>query len=224
MRLLLVEDDLKLGKFTKLMLESQGYVVTWVKSGSEAMDYIVLETFEVIILDWMLPDISGVDVIKRCRLADVNIPIIMMTARGTIDDKVEGFNAGADDYIVKPFEFDELHMRILALGRRSFGRMTNELKYEMFEVDYHEHNIKFNDIVLELTRKEYLLMKVLIEHKGGIVSKDMIMEHVYTIDEIVSDNAIESLIRRIRAKIGNDISPFIIKVVRNMGYRLIKHA
>ena len=162
MRLLLVEDDLKLGKFTKLMLQSQGYVVTWVKSGSEAMDYIVLETFEVIILDWMLPDISGVDVIKRCRLADVNIPIIMMTARGTIDDKVEGFNAGADDYIVKPFEFDELHMRILALGRRSFGRMTNELKYEMFEIDYHEHNIKFNDIVLELTRKEYLLMKVLI--------------------------------------------------------------
>lgn len=224
MQILLVEDDLKLGKFTKLMLESHGHVVTWVQNGSDALDYIAHDGYEVVVLDWMLPDISGVEIVKQSRMNDIDIPIIMMTARSAIDDKVEGFNAGADDYIVKPFEFDELNMRILALGRRRSGRMSNLFHYEVFEINYNDNLITFEQDVLSLTRKEFLLMKLLIEHKGGIVSKDKIIDQIYTIDDIVSDNAVESLIRRIRTKVGKEISPFVIKVVRNMGYRLIKDA
>ncbi|TDM21001.1 response regulator transcription factor [Macrococcoides canis] len=224
MQILLVEDDKKLGKFTKLMLESKGHVVTWVLSGNDAIDYLEADLYEIMILDWMLPDITGLEVIRILRNRGNVLPVIMMTAKGTLEDKVSGFNAGADDYIVKPFEFDELNLRILALGRRLTGRIQNEFSYESFLIDYNTHLIEYENRALELTRKEYLLLKLLIEHKGGIVSKEQIIDHLYTIDDIVTDNAIEALIRRIRTKIGSEISPYIIKVVRNMGYRLIKDA
>jgi len=219
MQILLVEDDLRLGKMMRLLLMKQNNVVTWLTSGEEVIDYVGTERYDIILLDWMLPDVQGIDILKQIRAQRLTTPIIMMTAKGELEDKISGFETGADDYIVKPFEFEELNMRINALHRRSVGQMTSLLEIGPISVDTVKQRVRIHDNDINLTHKEYTLLVLLMEYQG-IVPKDMILDKVWSIDEIVSDNNVETLIKRLRQKLGTDIEPYKIKAVRNMGYTL----
>lgn len=219
MQILLVEDDLRLGKMMRLLLMKQNNVVTWLTSGEDAIDYAATNRYDIILLDWMLPDVQGIDILKQLREQHITTPIIMMTAKGELEDKISGFETGADDYIVKPFEFEELNMRINALHRRSVGQVTSILEVGPISVDTIKQRVRIRNNDINLTHKEYTLLVLLMEYEG-IVPKDMILDKVWSIDEIVSDNNVETLIKRLRQKLGRDIQPYKIKAVRNMGYTL----
>lgn len=219
MQILLVEDDLRLGKMMRLLLMKQNNVVTWLTSGEDAIDYAATNRYDIILLDWMLPDVQGIDILKQLREQHITTPIIMMTAKGELEDKISGFEKGADDYIVKPFEFEELNMRINALHRRSVGQVTSILEVGPISVDTIKQRVRIRNNDINLTHKEYTLLVLLMEYEG-IVPKDMILDKVWSIDEIVSDNNVETLIKRLRQKLGTDIQPYKIKAVRNMGYTL----
>ncbi|MBC9875313.1 response regulator transcription factor [Macrococcoides bohemicum] len=219
MQILLVEDDLRLGKMMRLLLTKQNNVVTWLTSGEEAIDYAETNRYDIILLDWMLPDVQGIDVLKQIRDEHITTPIIMMTAKGELEDKISGFETGADDYIVKPFEFEELNMRINAIHRRSVGQVTSILEVGPISVDTIKQRVRIRNNDINLTHKEYTLLVLLMEYEG-IVPKDMMLDKVWSIDEIVSDNNVETLIKRLRQKLGTDIQPYKIKAVRNMGYTL----
>ncbi|MFC6292811.1 DNA-binding response regulator [Macrococcus epidermidis] len=219
MQILLVEDDLRLGKMMRLLLMKQNNVVTWLTSGEDAIDYAATNRYDIILLDWMLPDVQGIDILKQLREQHITTPIIMMTAKGELEDKISGFETGADDYIVKPFEFVELNMRINALHRRSVGQVTSILEVGPISVDTIKQRVRIRNNDINLTHKEYTLLVLLMEYEG-IVPKDMILDKVWSIDEIVSDNNVETLIKRLRQKLGTDIQPYKIKAVRNMGYTL----
>ncbi|WP_414042202.1 response regulator transcription factor [Macrococcus animalis] len=223
MQILIIEDDLRLGKMMKLLLTKQSYVVTWLTSGSEALDYANTDRFDMILLDWMLPDIQGIDILKQLRASHITTPVIMMTAKGELEDKISGFETGADDYIVKPFEFEELNIRINALHRRSVGQMTMMLEVGPIQVDTSKKRVYINQTEFNLTNKEYTLLILLMEYQG-IVSKDIILDKVWSIDEVVSDNNVETLIKRLRQKLGTTIAPYKIKSIRNMGYTLTNDA
>lgn len=219
MQILLVEDDLRLGKMMRLLLMKQNNVVTWLTSGEDAIDYAATNRYDIILLDWMLPDVQGIDILKQLREQHITTPIIMMTAKGELEDKISGFETGADDYIVKPFEFEELNMRINALHRRSVGQVTSILEVGPISLDTIKQRVRIRNNDINLTHKEYTLLVLLMEYEG-IVPKDMILDKVWSIDEIVSDNNVETLIKRLRQKLGTDIQPYKIKAVRNMGYTL----
>ncbi|TDM40081.1 response regulator transcription factor [Macrococcoides goetzii] len=219
MQILLVEDDLRLGKMMRLLLMKQNNVVTWLTSGEDAIDYAATNRYDIILLDWMLPDVQGIDILKQLREQHITTPIIMMTAKGELEDKISGFETGADDYIVKPFEFEELNMRINALHRRSVGQVTSILEVGPISVDTIKQRVRIRNNDINLTHKEYTLLVLLMEYEG-IVPKDMILDKVWSIDEIVSDNNVETLIKRLRQKLGTNIQPYKIKAVRNMGYTL----
>lgn len=219
MQILLVEDDLRLGKMMRLLLMKQNNVVTWLTSGEDAIDYAATNRYDIILLDWMLPDVQGIDILKQLREQHITTPIIMMTAKGELEDKISGFETGADDYIVKPFEFEELNMRINALHRRSVGQVTSILEVGPISVDTIKQRVRIRNNDINLTHKEYTLLVLLMEYEG-IVPKNMILDKVWSIDEIVSDNNVETLIKRLRQKLGTDIQPYKIKAVRNMGYTL----
>lgn len=219
MQILLVEDDLRLGKMMRLLLMKQNNVVTWLTSGEDAIDYAATNRYDIILLDWMLPDVQGIDILKQLREQHITTPIIMMTAKGELEDKISGFETGADDYIVKPFEFEELNMRINALHRRSVGQVTSILEVGPISVDTIKQRVRIRNNDINLTHKEYTLLVLLMEYEG-IVPKDMILDKVWSIDEIVSDNNVETLIKRLRQKLGTDIQPYKIKAIRNMGYTL----
>lgn len=220
MQILLVEDDLKLGKLTKLMIESKQHIVTWVTDGRDALDYIETSRYDIVLMDWMLPSMEGIEVVRAIREQKMDVPIIMMTAKGTLDDKVTGFQIGADDYIVKPFDFEELEVRMLALTRRFSGRVSEKLIVGPIEIDLADQMTHVNGNHVLLKKKEYLLLTLLMHHAHHIVTRDLIFDKVWSIDDEVTDNAIEALIRRLRKKLGDSIAPYQIKVIRNMGYSL----
>lgn len=221
MQILLVEDDLRLGKMIQVLLQKQQYVVTWLTDGSEVEAYAMTDRFDLILLDWMLPELSGLEVLKKLRMQKVSTPVIMMTAKGEIEDKLSGFETGADDYIVKPFDFQELNMRIIALHRRSLGRATNNIEQGPIVINTMHNTVHIHNEEVHLTHKEYQLLKLLMEYQG-VVSKEMILDKVWSIDEIVSDNNVETLIKRLRQKIGKQMVPYKIKSIRNMGYTMVK--
>lgn len=221
MQILLVEDDLRLGKMIQVLLQKQQYVVTWLTDGSEVEAYAMTDRFDLILLDWMLPELSGLEVLKKLRMQKVSTPVIMMTAKGEIEDKLSGFETGADDYIVKPFDFQELNMRIIALYRRSLGRATNNIEKGPIVINTMHNTVHIHNEEVHLTHKEYQLLKLLMEFQG-VVSKEMILDKVWSIDEIVSDNNVETLIKRLRQKIGKQMLPYKIKSIRNMGYTMVK--
>ncbi|WP_414054759.1 response regulator transcription factor [Macrococcus equi] len=223
MQVLLVEDDLRLGKMMKMLLTKQNHIVTWLTNGEEALDYAATKRFDIILLDWMLPDVQGIDILKQIRSQHIATPIIMMTAKGELEDKVSGFETGADDYIVKPFEFEELHIRMNALHRRNVGQMTNILEVGPIAVDTTKKKVLIHGADINLTNKEYTLLVLLMEYQG-IVAKDMILDKVWSIDEVVSDNNVETLVKRLRQKLGTSIAPYKVKAIRNMGYILTDDA
>ena len=217
MRLLLVEDDEQLGYGIRKALMRDGDHVDWLTDGKQALDSIRRETFELVILDLQLPGMDGIEVLETIRRESVNTPVLIMTARDTVDERVLGLDSGADDYLVKPVELKELRSRIRALSRRSHGISSPEVKLGKLRINPASQQVWFQDELVELNRREYILLTEFVNKPGHVLARDYLEQVLYGWDEGVESNAIEVHIHHLRKKLENSL----IKTVRGVGYQLV---
>ena len=220
MRILVVEDEKYLNKLIVKRLTSSFYSVDSCLNGKDAIDFINNTNYDVIILDIMLPKLDGISIVKYMRKNIINTPVILLTAMDSVEDRVNGLNAGADDYIVKPFSFDELIARISAVTRRQKDNKTNLYKVSDLEVDCNSKIVKRAGKTIELSSKEYNILEYLIQNEGMIVSREQIEQRVWNYDYEGSSNMIDVYIRYLRKKIDTGYEKKLIHTKRNMGYVL----
>jgi two-component system OmpR family response regulator/two-component system response regulator QseB len=216
MRLLLVEDDEMLGASLKKALEHYAYGVDWVKDGEDAILAINDSPYAAAVVDVNLPKRSGLEVIREARARKNMVPILLLTARDLPQQKVEGLDAGADDYLVKPFDLEELLARIRALVRRSAGRAETILRCGNLALDPAATILKKNDVTIPMTAKEFRTLKLLMERAGKFVTKGDIEYALYSADDAAESNTVEVTIYNLRKKLGSDV----IQTVRGVGYRI----
>jgi DNA-binding response OmpR family regulator len=219
MRVLLVEDDPGLGAIIKTGFAEQGMQVVAVTSYPDGKMKGVLGTFDVIILDVTLPGGSGFDLCRELRKRDVATPILMLTARDTVDDRVTGLDVGADDYLTKPFAFRELLARVRALARRRGTPLAETLRVSDLEVDLNAHRVRRAGNPIELTAKEFSLLEFFVLHKGQVVDRAAITAHVWDENHDPFTNVLEVLVRRLRRKIDDEYPVKLIQTLRGAGYR-----
>ena len=218
MRLLLIEDDPMIGKSLKQALQHQGMSVDWTRSGLEGEEAVAVGDYAAILLDLGLPDKSGVDVLRTVRLRGDKTPLLVVTARDEIDDRIEGLDLGADDYLVKPFDVRELVARIRAVVRRRAGVATSVLQTAQMTLDLATHELTYRDARRILSVREFGLMRALMEHPGSILSRAQLEEHLYGWDEEVESNALDVLIHSLRKRFDKDL----IRNVRGAGWMVAK--
>jgi len=216
MRILVVEDEHKIANSIKRGFEQETWATDVAYDGEEGFDLASAEDYDAIVLDLMLPKMSGMEICKKLRADGNNTPILMLTARGEITDKVEGLNSGADDYLVKPFAFEELLARIRALVRRPKETQSTELKVKNLTLNTNTFEVKKGDKEIELSRKEFALLEYLMRNTGRVVSKENIIAHVWDYEADILPNTVEVFVGYLRDKIGSDI----IKTVRGFGYKI----
>jgi two-component system, OmpR family, response regulator len=216
MRILLVEDDPRIAKSVAAALETSGYVVTRAEDGETAEILGQTEDFDAVVLDLGLPKMDGLTVLKTWRAAELHTPVLILTARDTWREKVEGIDAGADDYLAKPFETEELLARLRALIRRSAGRSTTVLRFNGVDVDTRSSRVTVNGDPVALSALEYRLLAYLMHHADRVVSRAELTEHIYDQDFERDSNTIEVLVARLRRKLGVNI----IGNRRGLGYFL----
>ncbi|KAB7741583.1 response regulator [Parvibaculum sedimenti] len=216
MRLLVVEDDPDLNRQLVSALTEAGYVVDKATDGEEGHFLGETEPYDAVVLDLGLPGMDGVTVLEKWRRAGRNMPVLILTARDRWSDKVAGFDAGADDYVAKPFFMEEVLARIRALLRRSTGHATSELECGPLRVDTRTSRVTVSGTAVKLTSLEYRLVEYLIHHQGRIISRTELVEHLYDQDFDRDSNTIEVFVGRLRRKLGKDL----IETVRGLGYRL----
>jgi two-component system copper resistance phosphate regulon response regulator CusR len=219
MRVLLVEDDRSLAEIIVSGLHEQHLSVTAVASASEGRERIALGDFDVIVLDVMLPDGSGFDLCAWTRARGITTPILMLTALDAVDDRVSGLDAGADDYLIKPFAFRELVARVRALARRQPVITPTEYQVADLHVDLPSHAVSRGGAQIRLTAKEFLLLEFFVTHAGIVVDRASITSHVWDENHDPYTNVLEVLIRRLRRKIDDDFEPKLIHTMRGAGYR-----
>ncbi len=222
MRILIVEDEKDLAYALKKGLENQKYTVTIEFNGNSAIDRILAEEFDLIILDIMLPEINGFEVLKFIRNEKIKTPVLILTAKGELEDRVKGLDYGADDYLTKPFSQAELFARIRAILRRSAGGSENTIITNNLKLNLATKEIFLNDEKLDLTPKEYLILEFLILNRGKPVSKYDIAEHVWgdSYDIISTSNFVEVHVKNIRKKLSKLTDEQIIETVRGFGYKV----
>ena len=214
MRVLLAEDDKRLGKLTKYMLEQNDIQVEWVTNGSDIYEYAMYTDYDILVLDWMMPGETGVDACSRLRREGYEKAILMLTARDSVEDRVTGLDAGADDYLVKPFEFAELLARLRALGRRS----TQKIQQDVVEVG----DFTLDDVI-QLSPREFQIFDLLAQNIGIVVPRDIILDRIWGLESDVSSNNIDSYMKILRKKLDLGDGDTIIKTVRGVGYKLEAH-
>ncbi|MBI0575767.1 response regulator transcription factor [Neobacillus cucumis] len=220
MKILLAEDDVRLGKLMNHMLKKEFYLVDWVKNGKEAYDQAVFSSYDVIILDWMLPIEDGLAVCKRLREKGISSGILFVTAKDANENIVSGLDAGADDYIVKPFEFNELLARIRAISRRKEKPLEDAITIHDYNLNLHTHEFKRNASPIDLTKKEYQLLELLMRNQNQIMTRDVLFEKIWGLDGEVSDNALDALVKLVRKKIDVPGRPSLIQNIRGIGYKV----
>jgi len=219
MRILVVDDDPHILSFLKRGLVYEGYTVDTASSGTEALAQARENEPELVILDIMMPGIDGIEVCKRFRQASA-VPILMLTAKGTVDDKVVGLDSGADDYLVKPFAFDELLARIRALLRRRQPREKELLRFNDLSLDTASREVKRGDELIALTSQEFDLLELFLRHPRQVLNRDLIYEKVWGYDFGGESNVIEVYVRYLRAKLEASGKPRLIHTIRGVGYVL----
>ncbi|KTD19494.1 response regulator [Legionella israelensis] len=218
MRLLLVEDDELLGDAVKTGLTQFGYVVDWLKDGEAARAALKTETFELIILDLGLPKLSGLNLLQHIRQEGNSTPVIILTARESVEDRVKGLDSGADDYLIKPFDLNELSARIRALVRRSQGRADALIHYRNITLDPAAHSVMVDNELVNVPRREFALLQKLLENSGQVLSREQLMQSIYGWDEDVDSNALEVHIHNLRKKLNANF----IRTIRGVGYMIEK--
>ena len=223
MRLLLVEDDARLGRALRRMLERDRHEIELTERGSEAIEIVAAGIgVEAMILDIGLPDISGIEVARRLRRAGHRLPILMLTARDATADRVAGLDAGADDYLVKPFAYDELVARLRALDRRAAGhhQIDQKLLNGPIVLDQRLHRVEVAGRPLELTRREFTLLECLLRHPGQVLSRDQLLDHAWPVGGDVTPNTVEAYVHLLRTKLGPEAGARIT-TVHGVGYRML---
>jgi DNA-binding response OmpR family regulator len=220
-KVLLAEDDQRLGKIIKHMLEKEAIQADWVVRGDEVFDYVQASHYDVLILDWMMPGESGLEVCANLRKRDYQGAIIMLTARDTVADKITGFNTGADDYLVKPFEFAELLARLQALTRRSsHAIMPDILKIGDLRLDRSAKTVSRAGIAIQLTGREFQILDLLAQNRGKVVPRDVIIDRVWGVNAEITSNNLDAYVRLLRKKINERSERPFIQNVRGIGYKL----
>jgi DNA-binding response OmpR family regulator len=220
MRLLLVEDDPLMGDGIQVGLGQAGLTVDWVRDGEQAGVALQTTAYELVILDLGLPRLSGLDLLHLLRAAHNDVPVLILTARDTVSDRVAGLDAGADDYLVKPFELAELNARVRALLRRAHGRTAPRITHGDITVDPEVRSVTRGGQLVELSPREYALLVELLEHRGIALSRERLEEGLYGWNEEVGSNAVEVHIHHLRRKLGEGL----IKTIRGVGYVIAKEA
>lgn len=220
MRILLIEDESKIASFIVRGLKEKKYSVDTARDGEEALYFIDINTYDLIILDIMLPKMDGFGICKEVRKKKIETPILMLTARSHVHDRVTGLNAGADDYLAKPFAFTELLARIRALLRRRSEHKNNVLKAGDLQLNLLNHEVLRGKSTIDLTAKEYALLEYLMRHTGEIVTRTMISEHVWNEDFHSLTNVIDVHVRYLRRKIDDGFKKKLIHTRRGEGYML----
>jgi len=221
MRLLLIEDDKKIALFVKTGLKEAGFVVEHAENGLDGLHFLETQRFDVAIVDLMLPGLNGLSVIKKIREQGVATPVLILSAKRTVDERVEGLVAGGDDYLTKPFSFAELLARVQALLRRStMGVSAQEMKVADLTMDVHRRKVVRAGKEIPLQPLEFSLLEYLMRNTGRIISKTMIMEHVWDYNFNPQTNVVESRICYLREKVDKGFEPKLIHTVRGVGYVL----
>jgi len=214
MKILIIEDDEAILNMLKRGLEDEDFVVDMAMNGEDGEYLATLNNYDIIILDWMLPNKEGIDVLKDIRKKGVLTPVLMLTAKDTTDNKIEGLNSGADDYLAKPFSFDELLARLHAIYRRSALKGNDKIVIDDIEIDFDSKIVKKDGKIVDLTAKEYELLEFLLANRGSVVSTEMIQEQLWNSEEFITSNVIQVIVYRLR----NKLSKSLIKSKRNLGY------
>lgn len=218
MRVLLVEDDELLGDGLRTGLMQYGYTVDWLKDGSSADQALKTESFDVVVLDLGLPKLSGIQVLQNHRARGQATPVIILTAREAIEDRIKGLDSGADDYLTKPFDLDELCARLRALQRRKAARAEPLITYDNIVVDPAAHTVKLNGELINVSRREFALLQKLLENTGRVLSREHLAQSLYGWGEDVDSNALEVHIHNLRKKFGQGF----IHTIRGIGYMIDK--
>jgi len=221
MRVLIVEDERKIAAYVKRGLEEQGYAVDAVFSGREALDWAEAAPYDIIVLDILLPEMDGFSVCRELRQRGLRTPILMLTARDAVDDRVTGLDAGADDYLVKPFALKELLARLRALTRRPVDQPKSPLlQIADLTLDTLTRRVRRSDKLIELTAKEYAILECLMREPERVLTRTQIAEHVWNYDVYNQSNVVDVYIRNLRRKIDDPWAMKLIHTVRGAGYRL----
>ncbi|MCX4071289.1 MULTISPECIES: response regulator [Aeromonas] len=214
MRILLVEDDVMLGDGMVDALRSSGYTVDWLQQGMPALSALKSEEFAALVLDLNLPDIDGISLLRKLRREGQTLPVLILTARDALDDRVLGLDAGSDDYMVKPFALQELNARLRALVRRSKGQAQAVLEYGELQLFPASQQVTYRGELVKLTPHEYKLLQELITQSGRVLSRDQLQQSLYGWDEGAESNAVEVHIHHLRKK----FFPELIRNIRGVGY------
>ncbi len=220
MRILIIEDEQKIINFIKKGLEAEYYTVDFVLDGEDGYFKALNERYDLILLDVMLPKMNGFELTKKIRERGVKTPILMLTARDTVEDKVKGLNAGADDYLPKPFSFDELLARTRALLRRATTEKSNIIKIFDLKIDTASHEVARGNQKINMTSREYALLEYLARNKNMVLSRTRIAQHVWGYDFDTQTNIVDVYIRYLRKKIDEGFDKKLIQTVRGAGYKI----
>ena len=218
MKILVVEDERDLNRIITKHLKKNNYSVDRCFDGQEALDFISYSEYDLIITDIMMPNVDGYEFIDKLRANKNDTPVIMLTAKDTLEDKIVGLDSGADDYIVKPFEFDELLARIRVLMRRNYGLATNIIQIEEVTLDLAKKQVTKSGEIIDLTGKEYEVLEYLMKNKGSILSRDQILNHVWDYEYEGASNIVDVIIKNIRKKLDRGEGNTIIYTKRGLGY------
>lgn len=216
MQLLLVEDDRPLAAGLQKALQAQGFAVNHVETGKAALHVIDTETPDLVILDLGLPDVDGLSVLKKLRARHAELPVLLLTARDTLDDKILGLDTGADDYLAKPFDMSELLARLRVIERRLAQIKTARIAVGRVSLDTVAQKVFSGDAEVELSRREYMLLKSLMENAGRVQTRAVLESRLYSWGEEVASNALEVHVHHLRRKLGNDF----IQTIRGVGYKV----
>lgn len=220
MRILVIEDEKNLNDIIVKKLKKEKYGVDSCFDGKDAIDYIVAAEYDVIILDIMLPNLNGFEVLKIIRSKKINTPVLLLTAKDGVEDRVHGLDLGADDYLIKPFSFDELLARIRVLLRRNSSNANADNIYRIanLTVDINSRSVFRDDRSIKLSTREFTILEYLVRNKGKVLSRDSIEQHIWDYDYEGGTNVVDVYIRYLRKKIDDGYSPKLIYTVRNIGY------
>jgi len=216
MRILVIEDDRLLGDALQAGLMQRGFAVDWVQDGAQGDTALKAETYAAVVLDLGLPKLSGLELLRRQRAAGNAVPVLILTARDAVDDRVKGLDSGADDYVVKPFDLDELAARLRALTRRVRGEASALLRVNGVELDPAEHRVRYQGKPVELTAREFALLHELMLNVGRVLSRQQLEQRLYAWGEEIESNAIEVHVHHLRRK----LAPQLVRTVRGVGYFL----
>jgi len=223
LNILFAEDDERLGNLIYHLLKKEFNLVDWVKNGKDAYDYTLFTEYDAIVLDWMMPKQDGIETCKKLRNRGYKGGILFLTAKDSVEDVVAGLDSGADDYLVKPFKFEELAARLRALSRRTEKPFEKLISCNGLELNLNTHEVKRNGEVIELSKKEYELLKLLLRNKHQVMTREILLERIWGFEVDISQNALDALVKLVRKKIDCKEEASFIQNIRGVGYKLRDH-